>query len=261
MARARLIKPGFFTNEDLTELRPPERATTVPAAALAARLCYEGLWLLADRSGRLEDRPKRIKGLLFPYEDFDVELLLEALAQGGFIVRYVEDGEHYLCIPTFLKHQTPHHREPDSTIPAPTTRLREIRPVSQKPRAGLGLALDEPESGPTVIDPVPVPVPDPESETETESESETESLSGNGNGNKSSAAQSAARHTNQRPDDPEENVSVVTRIAHEAIALVGAQSPDLTEHVKCLCADRKIAYNSGVVRKAIESALVQRARA
>ena len=44
MARARLLKPGFFTNEDLCEL---------PAFG---RLLFAGLWTIADREGRLEDR-------------------------------------------------------------------------------------------------------------------------------------------------------------------------------------------------------------
>ena len=49
MARARNIKPGFFKNEFLAEM-PCE-----------VRLLFIGLWTLADREGRLEDRPKRIK--------------------------------------------------------------------------------------------------------------------------------------------------------------------------------------------------------
>lgn len=57
------------------------------------------------------------------------------------------------------------------------------------------------------------------------------------------------------------NVGVITKIAHEAIDVVGAQSSDLSEAVKGLCAQRRIAYDSATVRKAIESALVQRGRA
>jgi len=50
MARSRNIKPGFFRNEMLAECSP------------LARLLFAGLWCLADRFGRLEDRPKRICG-------------------------------------------------------------------------------------------------------------------------------------------------------------------------------------------------------
>ena len=49
MARARNIKPGFFLNEELGVLPP------------LVRILFAGLWCIADRDGRLEDRPKRIK--------------------------------------------------------------------------------------------------------------------------------------------------------------------------------------------------------
>ena len=61
MARARLLKPGFFRNEMLAEL--PH----------ATRLLFAGLWLISDREGRLEDRPKRIGADIFPYETLDVD--------------------------------------------------------------------------------------------------------------------------------------------------------------------------------------------
>lgn len=107
MARARNIKPGFFKNEDLSDLSP------------YARLLFVGLWCLADREGFLEDRPKRIKGELFPYESVDVDDHLQALHNAGFIVRYEVDGERYISIPKFADHQNPHHREATSKIPKP----------------------------------------------------------------------------------------------------------------------------------------------
>lgn len=56
MPRARLLKPGFFSNADLSE---------IPAHG---RLLFAGLWTLADKGGRLKDEPRWIKGQLFPYE-------------------------------------------------------------------------------------------------------------------------------------------------------------------------------------------------
>lgn len=107
MARARNIKPGFFKNEDMAECSP------------WARLCFAGLWTLADREGRLEDRPKRIKGELFAFDTVDVDPLLGELEKYGFIMRYTVGGRRLIQITKFDLHQHPHHKEPSSTIPSP----------------------------------------------------------------------------------------------------------------------------------------------
>ncbi|MFN9374496.1 MAG: hypothetical protein ACK6D3_21625 [Planctomycetaceae bacterium] len=106
MSRSRNIKPGFFKNEDLAECSP------------LARLLFVGLWCEADRDGRLEDRPKRIKVELLPYDDCDVDRLLGELVTRGFIVRYEAEGKACICIPAFLKHQNPHKKEAESVLPA-----------------------------------------------------------------------------------------------------------------------------------------------
>ncbi len=107
MARSRNIKPGFFKNEDLIEL------------PFETRLLFIGLWTLADREGRLEDRPKRIKIELFPGDNCDVDDLLQQLADKDFIIRYEVNGKKYIAIPKFKKHQQPHVKEKASEIPAP----------------------------------------------------------------------------------------------------------------------------------------------
>jgi hypothetical protein len=104
MARSRNIKPGFFTNEDLAE------------CSCWARLCFIGLWTLADREGRLEDRPKRIKGELFRFDSVDVEPLLQELERFNFILRYEVDGLKAIQILKFSAHQTPHFTEKESVI-------------------------------------------------------------------------------------------------------------------------------------------------
>lgn len=107
MSRARNIKPGFFKNEDLAEL-PTE-----------TRLLFIGLWTIADREGRLEDRPKRIKGELFPYDMFDVDSMLNQLQASNFVIRYEVSGARFLQVLNFVKHQDPHYKERASEIPAP----------------------------------------------------------------------------------------------------------------------------------------------
>jgi hypothetical protein len=118
MARSRNIKPGFYKNEDLAE------------CSVWARLIFPGLWMLADREGRLEDRPKRIKGELLPFDGQDVDSLLKELAaktdaQGvPFIVRYRNKDGAFIQISKFSTHQSPHYSEKPSIIKPP--RLPEI---------------------------------------------------------------------------------------------------------------------------------------
>lgn len=105
MARARNIKPGFFRNAELVEL------------SFEARLLFIGLWTIADREGRLEDRPKQIKMELFPADNMDCDLLIGQLSEIGMLVRYEHDGKRYLQVVNFCKHQNPHKDEKASAIP------------------------------------------------------------------------------------------------------------------------------------------------
>jgi hypothetical protein len=107
MARARNIKPGFFVNEVLAEL------------SLGTRLIFIGLWCLADREGRLEDRPKRIKRELVPFDDLDVVEALNELEAHHFIKRYSVEGLQVIQVVNFAKHQSPHGTERDSELPDP----------------------------------------------------------------------------------------------------------------------------------------------
>jgi hypothetical protein len=108
VARARNIKPGLFKNEVLGVADP------------LFTLLFEGLWLLADRAGRLEDRPLRIKAEVFPYRDgLDMASMLSWLEQHGFVRRYSSNGLALIQIIEFVKHQNPHKNEPESIYPAP----------------------------------------------------------------------------------------------------------------------------------------------
>ncbi|GKS86502.1 hypothetical protein AVMA1855_20140 [Acidovorax sp. SUPP1855] len=111
MARARNIKPGFFANEDLAECEP------------LARLLFAGLWCLADREGRLEDRPKRIRAELLPYDSCDADDLLNQLQARGFILRYSHGSGRFIQVLRFDAHQNPHMKEAKSSIPAPASEV------------------------------------------------------------------------------------------------------------------------------------------
>lgn len=105
MGRTRSIRPGFFLNEKLAEVNP------------LGRLLFAGLWTIADRRGRLEDRPRRIKAELLPYDDCDIDDLLNQLSISGFIHRYIVNGERYIEIVNFEKHQHIPGSEAESIIP------------------------------------------------------------------------------------------------------------------------------------------------
>jgi hypothetical protein len=79
--------------------------------------------MLADRAGRLENRPAKIKAQVFPYDnDIDAEKirqLLEDLEHHRFIFIYEVECRSYIQIRTFEKHQHCHVNEPPSQIPEP----------------------------------------------------------------------------------------------------------------------------------------------
>jgi hypothetical protein len=107
MARSRNIKPGFFRDEHIVEL------------PFEARLLFIGLWTLADREGRLKDKPNQIKIDIFPCDNVQVDKLLDQLQKKGFVIRYKAEEEKYIQVVNFSKHQNPHIKEPASEIPAP----------------------------------------------------------------------------------------------------------------------------------------------
>jgi len=116
MSRTRLLKPGFWKNELLAEL------------PFEGRLLFQGLWNLADREGRLEDRPLRIKAEVFPFDNVKVDDLLAGLAERGFILRYTAEAVAVIQVVKFSEHQTPHPRETLSVLPKPCLGHVEARP-------------------------------------------------------------------------------------------------------------------------------------
>ncbi len=116
MARSRNIKPSFFQNEQLGELTPIER------------LAFIGMWTIADFKGCLEFRPKRLKIQLMPYDECDFEKIAINLDKSGLIRNYSVQGQRYIKIVNFVKHQNPHknERQAGSDIPDITDNYSQV---------------------------------------------------------------------------------------------------------------------------------------
>ena len=105
MPRKRIIKPGFFKNDLLAGCSP------------LARLMFAGLWCWADRDGKLEDRPLRLKAEILPYDDADGDALIGELVKAGFVDRYEVNGVKVIRVLRFGTHQDPHPHEAKSVLP------------------------------------------------------------------------------------------------------------------------------------------------
>ena len=170
--RARGLKPGVFKNEALAEITPPW-----------GRLLFMGLWGLADREGRLLDRPGHIAVEIFPYDLANgrlsisqVEEMLIELAKGfdPFILRYEIGGKKIIQVVNFKKHQSPHSTEKASELPEyqgarKNKRSKKITVDSQKsngeptlnpPKSNGGNRSDSglrtPDCGPLTLDSGPL---------------------------------------------------------------------------------------------------------
>lgn len=108
--RIRTIKPSFFKDDEIASLAP------------IARILFQGLWCLSDCEGRISDRPLWIKVECLPYDEVDIEELLQALYEAGFIIRYTVEGKRYIEVRNFKRHQRLSGKEAliKSEIPAPS---------------------------------------------------------------------------------------------------------------------------------------------
>lgn len=98
MPRKRELRPGFFLDEDLGSCSP------------LARLLASGLPLWADREGYLEDRPRRLRAMILPYDAADGEALVgELLDKTDYISRVEVNGYKLIKINKFAVHQTNIH--------------------------------------------------------------------------------------------------------------------------------------------------------
>lgn len=96
MARIRTIKPEFCQSEKVGRL------------SRDARLLFVQLWPFVDDHGRCRGSSRLLAGILYPYDDDAIALIdgwLAELEREVCIRRYAVDGQTYLDIPNWNKHQ------------------------------------------------------------------------------------------------------------------------------------------------------------
>jgi hypothetical protein len=120
--RIRSIKPEFWSDERLARL------------PILTRLFYIGLWNEADDAGRFIASPRRLLGVIFPFDEGltegSVSDSLNLLEGSGRIVLYSVNGTPYGEIVHFLRHQVI-NRPSKSRIPAPTAPGAVLRSLTE----------------------------------------------------------------------------------------------------------------------------------
>lgn len=107
--RKRTISPGFFTDADLLALSPLHR------------LFFEGLFVYADRAGRLLYRPIDLKIRILPMDAFDPVQGLADLETQGLVSIYQSGPLKVIALKerSWREVQRMHPDEPPSALPAP----------------------------------------------------------------------------------------------------------------------------------------------
>jgi hypothetical protein len=115
MARIRTIKPEFPQSE------------TIGSLSRDARLLFIQLWTFVDDAGRARASSRVLASVLYPFDDDAKELIdlwLAELVNNDCLFFYEHDGNRYLQITNWLKHQKI-DRPSASRIPSPDTGIRE----------------------------------------------------------------------------------------------------------------------------------------
>lgn len=117
MAERRMISKVISISEKVNSL------------SLFGRLLYTWMIPHADDFGRLPGSPAKVRALVVPMADETVKDVEEALAdmhKKGLIIWYEVNGEKFIQITNFEKHQQGLHKRTKSKFPEPPNKFREI---------------------------------------------------------------------------------------------------------------------------------------
>jgi hypothetical protein len=150
MARSRILKPEFWSDEKLAQV------------SREARLTFAGLWTCSDDYGVTKGHPAWLKSQIFPYDtDLDLPQFQQWLAdleRIGVIDAFVADGEAFFYICNFSEHQKVDRPSKMRNPPRPHDLVARGSRVSRE-----AIATDSRECS-----------DETETETKTETETETE---------------------------------------------------------------------------------------
>lgn len=149
VARIRTIKPEFPQSESMGRV------------SRESRLCFILLFTLADDSGRLRGNSRMLASLLYPYDDDarkHIDSWLNELSKEGCIVKYESDGDQYIELSQWSKHQKI-DKPTASKIPPPSedsrgfARIREVSSedsIKEGIKERKGKDMDNPPDGVSV---------------------------------------------------------------------------------------------------------------
>ena len=143
MARIRTLKPEAWQDRKVRQQGRDQR------------LLFVGLITMADDEGRLHALPATTIGNVYPGDEDVTGAMVEGwlidLERSGLIVRYDVDGDPYVWLPGWSKHQKISHPS-KSTLPPPPETLRSAS--ADSPETLLPYPDPDPDPG---VDPDPDP--------------------------------------------------------------------------------------------------------
>ncbi|MGE4169125.1 MAG: hypothetical protein AB7F28_00200 [Candidatus Margulisiibacteriota bacterium] len=140
MARQRIIKPEFWTNERVVDCSP------------TSRLLFIGLWNFSDDGGVHPASLKTLKMQIFPGDDYtseDIRRMVDELLANGLVIEYEVGGRAYWKVTGWdhqkIEYPTYMYPNPDGIIPkSPPRGKRRVGDNSESRRYHDG---DKSESG------------------------------------------------------------------------------------------------------------------
>jgi hypothetical protein len=128
--RIRSVKPEYWKDEKLPQRLPGPRGRD-------ARLLNIALWNFCEDHGVMRGNPAYVKGEVFPYDDDlttqDIAEFLLGLEASGSIVRFEREGQTYLWVRNFKKHQRI-DKPSKTSLPEPSAE-EKAKPPPQVPAA------------------------------------------------------------------------------------------------------------------------------